>query len=346
MRQYVVPVVSLAALAAGLAFWFRPHPRPMGTHGRGGLDATAIAAPRPTTGGHAAPLPSAAAPRPAKPAAAPPSPTMGAQEHNRWLIACASTDDAGRPVCHRCYYDRDCAVGEACAVDRASGTKRCMAPDCTTDNDCFAGWSCRAVGSEQRIKRCVEHGAGAEGAPCLADPLGPALSCEEGLVCVKGRCAPPCPGKACANGAACIDTPDGPACWKAPETCKTAGCGSGLTCESLGGDAYACLDKAHTRGKNCFTHPCPNGQVCAVTEGGGQAAFWCTTPCDPLAKGSCPKGQICGVDHRDAARSHCYVDCTTNDAICKPDEVCMVASEDGETWGCTPAVDEMMHAGR
>ncbi len=266
-----------------------------------------------------------------------------AERAESWLQGCSDTNDAGFPACFACFHDHECPAGASCAINRKTGRQECVTADCARDEDCLGGWSCVAVGRDRRIRRCVEHGMRVAGETCAYDPSSTAYGCTEGLVCLGGTCALPCPTRVCAAGATCVDSPDGPACRIRPPSCETTGCDAGQRCERLGGLESACFAKV--TGENCFAHPCPMGQACEAQAAADQIVLWCATTCDPL-KPACPSGQSCGRSPNDPAKSECYLSCNSENPSCPRDQACTLMSENGHAWGCMPTVREKPKPGQ
>lgn len=251
-----------------------------------------------------------------------------------WERDCDRLSDAGFPACIVCGHDYECSAGQGCALNRESGHQECVPSNCAREEDCPAGWSCRAVGHDQKIRRCVEHGVRASGEHCNFDPTRRDSSCEEGLICFRHKCAEPCPTGACPDGKSCTPSPDGPVCHKEPPTCLEAGCPSGQSCELVRPGVRACVSKM--LGDNCIAHACTSGKRCESVVEATIAEFFCATTCNPLAP-SCPRGQVCGQSQTDEHASVCYRDCTEEGPdACPKGQSCSTVTEDGKVWGCVP----------
>lgn len=206
--------------------------------------------------------------------------------------------DAGRFPYGDCVTSADCAEGSACFLDRTAHRFLCIASQCAGDNECLGGQACRAIGirpvkGRAPVRICVEAGHRYEGDRCA--PVSPNLdqTCQEGLVCIEGRCGTPCtPGRegTCRRGTACKESRDGPAC--APDGCEKTGCATGEICAPTGPDRHTCV--AAVTGDSCFEHACPDGESCVAIEGPHSVAYQCGKPCDENDPRSCPRGLGCG----------------------------------------------------
>lgn len=250
-----------------------------------------------------------------------------------WLHDCDDLRPDGNGLaCILCGHDYECDTNQGCAINRKTGHQECVSSNCRDDTDCPDSWRCRAVGHDQKIRRCIEHGIRALGERCAFDPTGKDWSCQEGLICFQYQCVEPCSAGTCPPNKDCWPSPDGPVCYRTPPTCQETGCPAGERCETVNG-AHMCIAK--TIGDNCDLHPCPAGKQCEVRVEGNIAQYYCGTTCSPLAP-KCGHEEICGQSQTDPRGSVCYRQCGANGYRCPQGEVCQTVSEDHKMWGCVP----------
>lgn len=327
MRRRLIVGVALAGVAVACTWGARGRLRAWRTASLVETEATAAGVRAPVAVGA----------RPAVPTtnhgvlASPRRTSAGEPVTNEWLKTCEKSD-AGGLSCIRCGADFECPPGQGCAMNRETSRQECVGSNCREDSDCAAGFSCRAVGRERKIQRCVEHGDVPAGGLCSYDPWGRGYSCAPGLLCVRGHCGAPCRNGECSEGEKCIDTPDGPACHRRKVSCRDEGCPEGKTCEQVGDGQFFCVKQAI--GDNCITNGCGEGRTCEVVVQAAIAVYQCKTKCDPLAP-KCPVGNICGASQDDPRASVCYKSCAAP-WDCPEGESCTTISEDHKQWGCVP----------
>ena len=249
-----------------------------------------------------------------------------------------TVDSSGALNCGECRVDGDCPSGQGCAANRLTRRNECMASDCEEDTHCFPGSACRALtngASGFVVRRCMPEGLRAKGEACDLGYVSAEGSCQEGLVCLLGRCSTRClSGKlqSCPSGYTCEDSLEGPACHA---NCQTLGCPEGQRCKQLNDSDYKCL--ATVRGE-CPETPCGEGERCNLRSFRSQGVFWCAQRCQPILGNSCPEGQVCGMGS--ATESTCFRACDPQRTdSCAEGWECATVSEDLTQWGCIPATD-------
>ncbi|MBN1210565.1 MAG: hypothetical protein JXB05_37280 [Myxococcaceae bacterium] len=241
--------------------------------------------------------------------------------------------------CGTCQTDSDCPTGKACVANRATRRFECMDEECETDIHCFPGTTCRPVtlgATGPIVRRCAPTGSRREGEACDALFISEQGACDEGLVCHRGVCSPPCQlgdPTSCPEGTTCEHGLNGAACAK---DCRARGCPDGQQCKLLDDSESQCL--ASVSGE-CPERPCAEGERCNMRVARGRGVFWCAKSCDPLSADSCPQGQVCGVGG--GTLSTCFLKCdpTALDA-CGEGAACVTVSEDMTLWGCRPELPE------
>jgi hypothetical protein len=241
--------------------------------------------------------------------------------------------------CGSCQTDSDCPAGKGCVANRETRRFECMEEECETDIHCFPGYACRPVTAGNTgpvVRRCAPTGPRREGETCDTLYVSREGACDEGLVCHRGMCSPPCrPGDAasCPEGSTCQEGLNGAAC--TPD-CRVRGCAEGQQCKRLDDTDYQCL--ASVSGE-CPEKSCAAGERCNMRVSRGRGVFWCAQPCDPVRVDSCPQGEVCGM--AGGSLSTCYRQCDPRELdACGADAECVTVSEDMTLWGCRPSVPQ------
>ncbi|MFN3199640.1 MAG: hypothetical protein ACE366_14640 [Bradymonadia bacterium] len=251
------------------------------------------------------------------------------------------------------------SAGDVCAFDEQCISGTCLEGRCIAacdDGLCPAGAQCFDFA---RGPRCAAPEARPAGAACEDEPE----ACAEGLLCTRGRCAPPCPEGLCPEGLLCragqctpqcevdLDCRPGFRCQRAqglPGQCEQPGdVADGEACI----DASMCASGLCLDGRcrpRCVADTCEDGQRCvtlgpgawclavgesapgAVCETGDVCSSGicrgrrCTAPCGD--GGACPEMSTCTSV---LGGEMCLFGCALGDASCAPEELCAPVSLDG-----------------
>lgn len=222
------------------------------------------------------------------------------------------------PLCRR---NEDCSQDRRCH-HTTDGLWRCLASDCSTDDDCGTGTCVYSAGLEHSIKRCVAvatmGGGFASGAVCRDEK-----DCNRGLMCADGLCLP-------THCAASSDCPHGSSCSLLGSSMTERACIAGCSTDADCPEGRKCRD--HGDGNkcvadfdaDCLSKGCPDGLSCATLERGPKSTVAeCRKSCSGDGDPVCGDGGACTeLGERDGRKINACLPRCHEDADCAKGRAC------------------------